>query len=361
VITPYRHFALFMTALVLRNIATMSAADARQVHLTSECYHLTYSDTSGALLADYVALDLNPDREARSGVASGTRDDFWRMFLVGAKWERSRDTLHLHFTNGFSTVEYTLHGLPGRVHRGIAQVHYDFVGAGVPTKRVTATPIRCDSARLQSPRVTSKARVARREDERRRSFVAAETARLAAEPSPLAGTYRFELRLPSLSHPIIVFGRTERAPDGAFWGLTGDDAFEPAGRALTPALGYRLRLSVSLDSTTASFSNGELAYFDVVSKPKHTPDGLTLWRGQTDVLFAVSRLVSEDPLDSLLSQASRAVSSVWFDGERGQTVGGWMVGANDRVDFSMRVERKGQPVLSIRGMRLSTTTAPLKE
>ena len=119
-----------MTALVLRSIATISAADAQQVHLTSECYRLTYADTSGALFADYIALDLNPDQETRSGVALGAPDDLWRMFLVGAKWERSRDTLHLHFTNGFSTVEYTLRGLPGRLHQGFAQVHYDVVGAG---------------------------------------------------------------------------------------------------------------------------------------------------------------------------------------------------------------------------------------
>jgi hypothetical protein len=343
------------------SVAMIASARAQPAEPASICYHLTYGDTAVASLADYIALDLNAEREARSGVGPGTPRDFWRMFLVGATWARSRDTLEVHFTDGFSSVNYTLRGVPGRVHRGLVRFHSDVIGESVPTARVIATPVGCASARLQSPEVTPTERAARREAERRQKFVEAERARLSAKPSPVAGTYRFELVFPGVTRPIVVFGRTERAPSDAFWRLTGYDKHLPTMGSLIPALGYVLRLSVAMDSATTSLANGQLAYFRVVSKAGRTTNGRTLWSGQTDVLFAVSRLVGTGPLDSLLSQASGAVSRVWFNEESGRTVGGWTVGTDDGVEFTMRVERDARTVLSIRGRRVSAATAPVKE
>ena len=187
-----------------------------------------------------------------------------------------------------------------------------------------------------------------------------QTDRLAATPSPLAGTYRFELTLPGLARPLVVFGRTEPAPHGPFWKLLGGDAFSPPPRELTPALGYQLRLIVGMDSTARAFTGGELAYFDVVDTVRRAPDGRKRWRGQTDVVFAVSRLITRGPLDSLLTAVSHDVDAVWQEEASGRMEGGWTAGPADRVDFTMRVERGGRTVFSMRGTRISRTTAPLK-
>ena len=149
-------------------------------------------------------------------------------------------------------------------------------------------------------------------------------------------------------------------PHAGFWRLTGYESYLPPAGSLTPALGYRLRVSVAMSASPAALLDGELAYFDVVSEGERTADGRTHWRGDSDVLFAASRLISRDPLDSLLSAASKDVSRVWYEEDPGQTHGGWTVGPGDRVEFAMRVERAGRTVLTVTGIRIAAATGRVR-
>src|SRR6266700_2200565 len=97
-------------AVSIMLFAVARAASTQTPRDTATCYRLAYAsngrDNPSELFAEYVEVQTAHDRIARSGMGPDKSQDFWRMFLVGGTWERRVDTLIVHFTNGFSGVDY---------------------------------------------------------------------------------------------------------------------------------------------------------------------------------------------------------------------------------------------------------------
>jgi hypothetical protein len=79
------------------------------------------------------------------------------------------------------------------------------------------------------------------------------------------------------------------------------------------------------------------------------------WRGETDVLFATTRLADGAVRSSLL-RACKAVSEVWFDGKAGRTDGWFTAESSGGAHVEMTVVRSGRVVLSLEGIRVSDET-----
>ena len=120
------------------------------------CFLLTYSqigtEDPHSLFAEDVALEPGTDSgEVRSGASARDTSGFWRMFLLGAHWQRDSADLVLHFSNGFSAVVYRFRPTDGDTLKGQLQFLYDVVDQQPPPAPVVATRIRCEGAHFQSP------------------------------------------------------------------------------------------------------------------------------------------------------------------------------------------------------------------
>ena len=135
-----------------RSAFTQSAPD------TSVCYRLAYRsggrEDPSQLFAEYIEVQTAHDRIARSGMGPGKSLEFWRMFLNGGTWEQSKDTLFVHFTNGFSGVRYELQPLGRDSLLGQVAFLDDVLDQRPPPSPVTAFKLRCEQAHLQSPAYT---------------------------------------------------------------------------------------------------------------------------------------------------------------------------------------------------------------
>jgi hypothetical protein len=333
----------------------------------AQCYRLEYEPGKAARLAESYAeyVALAPDGDVRSGMGPGRSREFWGMFLLDASWTRRADTLALSFSNGFSGVSYRLAPDASGTLRGEVAFLYDVVDQRPPPSPVAAHPVPCDEAHLQSPLPDSRRKAERRLAERLQEIEAAEEARLGGQASLLAGTYRFTLRVEGLQ-PLIVFGRTDRYPSGAEWGLDDTHRYGPTDTLGTQrAQGYRLRIAVSrseaalpkaFEDQDENRGGAALAYFLVSERPAVETADSARWRGNTDVLMATTRM-SIDPAERrLLLRACEAVSDVWYNGKRGRTDGWFTAAGVSGGHLEMTVVRGGRIVLSLQGTRISGET-----
>lgn len=333
---------------------------------TSVCYRLAYTsggrDDLSKLFAEYIEVQTAHDRIARSGMGPGKSLQFWRMFLIGGTWDQSKDTLIVHFTNGFSGVRYELQPLGNDSLSGQVTFLYDVVDQRPPPSRVTASRLRCDQAHLQSPAYTQADADHARRERRLEELRDAEERRIHAITTPLAGTYEFTITLPG-SRVVKVFGRTETHPANPVWDL--DDQWNNAPEdTIAPyrAEGYQLRMLVAYDQDALPVVNSEndqkaacTASFTVSEKPSSVSASLTVWRGDNDILMAASRCANNEPVHDALLRASGAVSDVWFNNVPGQTKGEYALSANGDVGVSMEVARRGVVAVKVHGRRIAST------
>src|SRR6266576_4426779 len=352
--------------LVIALLATVRSAFTQSPPDTAVCYRLAYPiaghDDPSQLFAEYIEIQTAHDRIARSGVGKGKSLQCWRMFLTGGTWEHSKDTLIVHFTNGFSGVRYDLAPLGKDSLSGQVAFLYDVDGQSPPPRPVTASRLGCDQAYLQSPPYTQADADQARQERRLEELRDAEARRIQAIATPLAGTYEFMITLPG-SGDVKVYGRTESHPADPVWHL--DDQWNNAPEdTITPyrAEGYQLRMMVAYSPDALprvhdqnDQKNACTASFTVSEKPASVSSSLTAWRGDNDILMAASRCASHGPVHDALLRASGAVSDVWFNNVPGQTKGDYVLSPNGDVSVSMEVARRGVMAVKVYGRRIAST------
>jgi hypothetical protein len=347
-----------------------AAEPARLEGRDTVCYRMAYAptpgDDEGVPFADYVALDPGPDRVARSGTEQPS--GFWWMFLIGGSWQRRGDTLDVRFTNGFSGVRYLLAPTSGAALSGQVWFLYDVVDERPPPVPVTASPIACSDARLQSPPTDTAQLNALRAEREKQAFVGRERERVRRIHSPVAGTYEFEVILPDA--PVLrLYGRTAAHPVSALWESEGEWEFRPSGEGTLPqAQGYQLPMAVTRtlgelppDVGQNERGPGALAYFSMAEHPAARTADSAVWRGRLDVSFAASRMIDEPLFDAPLLRSAQLVNDVWYEGVPGSTVGRFTIDRNGQATVSMQVLREGVEVLRVRGVRISDTTLRWRE
>jgi hypothetical protein len=338
---------------------------------TVSCYRLFYGageDHPDQLFAEYVAVHSAHDSVVRSGMGPDKPERFWRMFLVGATWEQHRDTLILHFTNGFSGVLYKLTPVQQDSLSGQVWFLYDVVDRRPPPVAVAAKRVACQSAHLQSPDYTQAQADRTRLERRIQELQQTEEARVAALTSPLAGTYEFKIVIAD-SQVVTVYGRTEIHPANPVWSLSDhwnnapDDTLKPyraEGNQLRMVVAYKPDAlpSVGRDNDESGTC---VAYFTISEHPFLATRDSTAWRGDADVLFAASRCAGDGVLHDALLQASGAVSDVWFKDVPGRTDGRFVLDKRGEARVSMEVTRRGVTVLTLRGRRIARTVTSTPE
>src|SRR6266550_1731235 len=111
------------------------------LHVNSQrCYHLHYSkatkDDPGALFAEFVLIEPGVDSgDVRSGASVRDTSGFWKMFLVGGRWQHDSANLVLRFSNGFSGVVYRFEAAAGDTLKGQMRFLYDVVNQRPPQRR----------------------------------------------------------------------------------------------------------------------------------------------------------------------------------------------------------------------------------
>ncbi len=352
-------------AVSIMLFAVARAASTQTPRDTATCYRLAYAsngrDNPSELFAEYVEVQTAHDRIARSGMGPDKSQDFWRMFLVGGTWERRVDTLIVHFTNGFSGVDYKLEPVGKDSLSGQVAFLYDVVGQSPPPTSVTASRLQCDEAYLQSPAYTQADADRSRREQRLKELRDEEEQRVQALTSPVAGTYEFTISLPG-SHAVTVYGRTESHPADPVWDL--DDQWNNAPEDTTGpyrAEGYQLPMLVAysaeaLPLTIRDQDKGSVctASFTVSEQPSSQASGLKEWRGDNDVLMAAARCSPKGPVHDALERAAGAVSDVWFNDVPGQTKGQYVLSSNGQVIVALDVARRGATVLNMRAHRIAT-------
>jgi len=151
-----RHALACAVALSLPDVTSASAQALPSPIARDQCYHFLYPDSARDSLpdrfAEFVLLKPGTDSGAvLSGVGKTHSRAFWRMFLLGGRWERQARHLVLHFTNGFSDVVYLFDTTHRDTLNGQIRFLYDVVDQRPPPAPVLALAISCGEADLQGP------------------------------------------------------------------------------------------------------------------------------------------------------------------------------------------------------------------
>lgn len=180
----------------------------------------------------------------------------------------------------------------------------------------------------------------------------AEDSVVEATPVPIAGTYRFEFRLPS-GEADSVYCRTARYPHETLRGWRLDDVTE---RDL-PIAGYYVRSICSLerDSLEASFkSRASMPLnFSVSWLPVLSSADSVMWRGDSEAQSAIYVLRDDEPF---LQRLRASISDEGRDPDAYFMPGWWTSYPDGRVTFVWKSVRDGMPMFSIRGERISLET-----
>jgi hypothetical protein len=184
-----------------------------------------------------------------------------------------------------------------------------------------------------------------------------EYVRVRGLESPLAGTYRFRIRL-ARGDTLTLFARTSLKASGAVWSFSADDP--PQGLTEPPkAEGYSLVMAVTrtLGESPASFDGQDregvaLAYLSVTERPRLSHRDSSVWKGSADIIRAASRMITEGPLDSLLAQMSGVLSRLEERDPLG-TLATFVLDPSGHVRMYWRLREGDRVILSVEGERLS--------
>jgi hypothetical protein len=191
-------------------------------------------------------------------------------------------------------------------------------------------------------------------------FGQAERSRVRATTSPLAGTYRFVMRVPS-GDSVTFFARTSVHPTGPLWDIhsaavrSRRDAppLEPA-----PSPGYYLSAYIAITSEELpSVRTHEWVrrqgYFAALFRPDvETPDS-TVWRGSVDLIDYAARLLPPGELRSRIEAAHKTMWDQLRSGERTFVPGRWVRRPDGSIHYTLDARRQGEQFLFIRGERIA--------
>lgn len=189
----------------------------------------------------------------------------------------------------------------------------------------------------------------------------AETARVQATTSPLAGTYRFVLRVPS-GDSVIFFARTAVHPTGRLRDLQAA-AVRPRSETSTslepaPSPGYYLMAYIAtspeeLPSVRTYDRLRRQGYFASLFAPDVETSDSTVWQGSVDLIEHAARMLPPGELRSQIEAANTTMWSMLRSGERTFVPGRFVRRADGSVHYTLDAKRYGAQVLSIRGERVT--------
>lgn len=179
--------------------------------------------------------------------------------------------------------------------------------------------------------------------------------------SPVAGTYRLTISLPSRDS-LVFFARTGRRPRPIFEALTDSTREEQRIRREEPgAIGYYLFARVApnlaaLPKTAEDYHDplgDRQGYVAVLEVPAIDRPDSTVWQGSFDLIADAARLAPRRALRGALEAAAAEHWSQLITGQRTLAPGYFM----RRRDGSMRYVMTGRwgarPVVTVRGERVS--------
>jgi len=186
----------------------------------------------------------------------------------------------------------------------------------------------------------------------------AESERVRGMRSPLAGTYRFALTLPS-SDSLVLFARTEEHATSPLWSV----AWRPPSRADTgvrrPVGHHLLAVGASnLESLPATRRSSGLpvreGYLVMADVPVTAGPDSTAWQGSVDLVRVAAAVTSDDRIRMELRAAELAMSDLRRAGHLSYVPGRFVQYRDGRMRFEADIRRSdGTPILAIRGERLS--------
>jgi len=192
-------------------------------------------------------------------------------------------------------------------------------------------------------------------EQARRSRIAREDSVVWRTPSPVAGTYRFVVRLPNRDS-VVVFSRTETYPMEPFRAWKEHDVSKEG----VPITGYNLMADCALGDTSLSeraardLRTGVITCYHSVSvAPVLTSTDSTVWRGDPDAAGSAwileQHTAMEPELHAILVD-DPADSNVYY------MPGYWIVYRNGRVRFRRVIhDSTGAVLATVTGERVSST------
>jgi hypothetical protein len=189
----------------------------------------------------------------------------------------------------------------------------------------------------------------------------AETARVRATTSPLAGTYRFVMRVPS-GDSVTFFARTAMHPTGPLRDLQSA-AVRPRGESSSslepaPSPGYYLSAYISRASDelptvrTREWIHRQGYFASVFAPDVEAPDSI-VWRGSVDLIDHAARLLPPGELRSQIEAAHKTMWALLRGGERTFVPGYWVRRADGSISYTLDARRQGEQFLFIRGERIA--------
>ena len=198
------------------------------------------------------------------------------------------------------------------------------------------------------------------EAERRYAEAQAERERLRSIQLPLAGTYRFEIKLDD-GPSRTFYARTRSRATGEWIVRPGADSLKGAER-IRERDGYTILSSGALspDTLPTSCEQGQRrmdreSYLYVLENPEVQEDGTRFWRGKIDLDLVARQFPSDTALKALPNLDQQRYSQRRRAGQRAETPALFV----EHPDGSVRVEQsltfEDGRRLTIQGQRISST------
>ncbi|HJR65801.1 MAG TPA: hypothetical protein VJ802_05195 [Gemmatimonadaceae bacterium] len=192
------------------------------------------------------------------------------------------------------------------------------------------------------------------------AFWEAELERVRALRSPVAGTYRLAVVLPT-GDSLIFFARTALRPTSVLTTLTEADREWRARELDSRAVGYYLatQTALSLDDLgreiadfgdAARESQGHVAVVEVAALV--TPDS-TVWQGSIDLLAHAAQLAPPGALREDIEAAHDIHLELLRSGRRSYAPGFFVQRSDGSVRYTLTVHQDGRHVVTMRGIRVS--------
>lgn len=178
----------------------------------------------------------------------------------------------------------------------------------------------------------------------------AEDSIVRATPSPIAGTWRFVIRLPA-AESVVVYSRTERYPMSPFRAWRRDDVLSDT---LLPITGYHLMAVCAMTEEQLPIAygahRGSTCYHSASTSPVAvSPDSVT-YRGDPWATLAAWIMLRDQPvaaqLGDALDEEARDENAYFMPGY-------WTTSPDGHARFSWDVRRADSLLASIRGDRIS--------
>jgi hypothetical protein len=186
-----------------------------------------------------------------------------------------------------------------------------------------------------------------------------EESRVNAIRSPLAGTYRFVIALPT-GDSLAFFARTEQRAHSSMQTLMAHEEVALGPDSIPHSVGYEI--SAQLASIVAELDTmnrrSERAMvteggFSIVEQPLSSTSGTTVWQGSANLISAGALLTRDPRMTAELRKVDDVMMEMHNKRELSYAPGRFIRDATGAVRYEMSITRNGTPIVSILGQRIS--------